>query len=192
MSAHALLRSTSWPHHQRLEKRLDVKQRFSDRAAYRLHLEHMWGFCAVLEERVAPPLTATLLADFPLRHKRPLLERDLEFLGLSPQAIERLPRCESLPSCPDAASAFGCLYVLEGATLGGRTLAPLVLDRIGMTDREGASFLASYGEDTSRMWQSFILALEAACNEPQGQARAAAAASATFVALEEWLCGSPS
>jgi heme oxygenase len=192
VSAHALLRSTSWPHHQRLEKRVDVKRRFTDPAAYRAHLELMWGFCVVLEERVAPLLSATLLADFPSRHKRPLLERDLEFLGMPREAIEHLPRCDSLSYCTDAASAFGCLYVLEGATLGGRTLAPLVLNRLGLDDRHGASFLASYGDDTPRMWQSFILALEVACNDPQGQARAAAAASATFVALEEWLCGSSS
>jgi heme oxygenase (biliverdin-IX-beta and delta-forming) len=192
VSAHALLRSTSWPHHQRLEKRLDVKRRFSDLIAYRAHLERMWGFCGVLEERVAPLLSPALLTDYPLRRKRPLLERDLEFLGMPPQAIERLPGCGSLPFCTDAASAFGCLYVLEGATLGGRTLAPLVLDRLKLTDRQGASFLASYGDHTPQMWQSFILALEAGCNDPEGQARAAAAASATFAALEEWLCGSRS
>lgn len=192
MSTHTLLRSTSWPHHQRLEKRLDVKQRFSDAAAYRAHLELMWGFCVVLEAQVAPLLYPTPLDDFPLRQKPPLLERDLEYLGMAPQTIQRLPRCDSLPHSTDAASAFGCLYVLEGATLGGRTLAPLVLDRLRLTDRRGASFLASYGDDTPRMWQSFILALEVACSTPAAQERAAAAASATFVALEEWLCGSRS
>jgi heme oxygenase len=192
MSAHARLRATSWPHHQRLEKRLDVKRRFSDPAAYRAHLQLMWGFCAVLEERVAPLLSPTLLADYPLRRKRPLLERDLQFLGMPLQSIEALPRCGNLPFCADAASAFGCLYVLEGATLGGRTLAPLVLDRLRLKDGQGASFLASYGDDTPRMWKSFILALELGCSDPDGQAGAAASASATFAALEEWLCGSRS
>jgi heme oxygenase len=150
----------------------------------------MWGFCAVLEEQVAPLLSPQVLVDFPLRHKRPLLERDLKFLGMPPQAIQHLPRCGSLSGCSDAASAFGCFYVLEGATLGGRTLAPVVEDRLGFTDRRGASFLASYGEDTPGMWQSFILALEVSCDNPAAQQRAADAASATFLALEEWLCGS--
>ena len=127
-----------------------------------------------------------------MRRKTPLLRRDLEFLGLPPHSIERLPRCAGLPLVTDCASAFGCLYVLEGATLGGRTLAPFVADRLGLTDRQGASFLASYGDDTPRMWQSFILALDASCNDPEAQAEAAATASATFLALEEWLCGSRS
>jgi heme oxygenase len=54
MSAIAELRSATWGSHQRLERRLDVKARFSDSRAYRTHLEKMWGFCAGIELRVGP------------------------------------------------------------------------------------------------------------------------------------------
>jgi heme oxygenase len=190
MNAIAQLRSATWNSHQRLEKRLDVKARFSNRAAYRAHVERMWGFCAGLEQRLSRQVFGDALADYDSRRKLPLLERDLLALGVGPDTVPRLPRCEALPACPDAASAFGCLYVLEGATLGGRTLLPLVEERLGLSAGDGAAFLASYGADVRVMWQRFGAALDAWCCTPEREVRAADTAVATFDALQNWLCGS--
>jgi heme oxygenase len=185
----AQLRAATWNSHQRLETRLDVKTRFSNRVAYRGHLESMYGFCAALEQRVVQQGFDAALPDYDSRRKLPLIERDLLTLGAEAAAIPHLARCETLPACTDAASAFGCLYVLEGATLGGRTLLPLVADKLGLNAEHGAAFLASYGVEVAAMWQRFGAALNAWCDMPERQARAAAAAVATFDALHEWLCG---
>jgi heme oxygenase len=191
-SAIAALRGATWPSHQRLEKRLDVKARFSNITAYRDHLEKMWGFCAALEGRLAPELFAEVLPDYPSRRKLPFLTRDLLALGKDLDSIHTLAHCVGLPACPDAASAFGCVYVLEGATLGGRTLLPLVESRLGITAQTGASFLASYGENVTSMWRAFGVALDAWCVDRERTASAARAAVDTFDALEMWLCGAPS
>jgi len=191
MSTIAGLRAATWALHQRLEKRLDVKARFSSCSAYRAHLEHMWGFCAALETNVAASLQG-VLADFDSRRKLPLLSRDLLVLGSSAAAIDALPLCPGIPRCEDAAESFGCLYVIEGATLGGRTLLPMVQSRLGMTAEHGASFLASYGDDVGSMWRAFGAALDACCSDQQHRDRAAAAAAATFGSLDRWLCADPS
>lgn len=188
MSAIAELRTATWSSHQRLEKRLDVRARFSSLDAYRRHLEQMWGFCAMLESRVAVFLKRDL-ADFDSRRKSPLLRRDLIVLGASPACIEALPQTPDLPACAETAQAFGCMYVLEGATLGGRTLLPVVESRLGLTAAHGAAFLASYGETVVSMWRSFGAALDAWCATPERSERAAATAVATFDSLERWLCG---
>jgi heme oxygenase len=188
----AALRSATWPSHQRLEKRLDVKARFSNIGAYREHLEKMWGFCAALERQVAPGALADALPDYPSRRKLPFLTRDLLALGKDSDSIAKLAHCVGLPACPDTARAFGCVYVLEGATLGGRTLLPLVESRLGITAQTGASFLASYGENVPSMWRAFGAALDAWCIGPEQTAAAARAAVDTFDALEIWLCGAPS
>jgi heme oxygenase (biliverdin-IX-beta and delta-forming) len=187
MSTIAGLRAATWASHQRLEKRLDVKARFSNFASYRAHLEHMWGFCAALESNVAASLQG-VLADFESRRKLPLLRRDLLALGSSAAAIDALPLCPGLPRCEDAAQSFGCLYVIEGATLGGRTLLPMVQSRLGMTAEHGASFLASYGDAVGTMWRTFGAALDACCSAPEHRDRAACAAAATFGSLDLWLC----
>lgn len=192
MSAIAGLRAATWPSHQRLEKRLDVKARFSQADAYRAHLERMWGFCAAIEALLQPESFGGSLADYETRRKQPLLTQDLIVLGAGPGDIASLPRCGSVPDLADPAAAFGCVYVLEGATLGGRTLLPLVENRLGFTAIRGASYLASYGDDVAPMWRSFGLALDAWCAAPARQASAALAAVGTFDALAGWLCGEPS
>jgi heme oxygenase (biliverdin-IX-beta and delta-forming) len=189
MSAKAALREATWPAHQRLEKRLDVKTRFGALPAYSAHLQKMWGFCAPLEQRLAGQPLAQVLPDCEARRKLPLLRCDLLALGAEAEDIAALPCCAELPACPDLAAALGCLYVLEGATLGGRTLLPLVQSRLGLAAHSGASFLASYGADVSAMWRSFGSALDSWCAPPLRTRRAAQAAIATFEALELWLCG---
>ncbi len=189
MSAIADLRAATWASHQRLEKRLDIQARFASQVAYRGYLVKMWGFCAGLERQVGSDAFGDALTDYRHRRKLPLLTRDLAALGIDLPAIEQLPRCESLPECPDTASAFGCVYVLEGATLGGRTLLPLVQRNIGLTAATGAAFLSSYGAAVTGMWQRFGSALDAWCETPARRDRAAAAAVATFDTLDHWLCG---
>jgi heme oxygenase len=191
MSTIAGLRAATWASHQRLEKRLDVKARFSTLAAYRAHLEQMWGFCAALEAHVAAPLQGVLV-DFESRRKLPLLSRDLTALGSSHAAIDALPLCPGLPRCEDAAASFGCRSVIEGATLGGRSMLPMVESRLGLTPGNGASFLASYGNAVATMWRSFGAALDANCSTPEQRDRAAANAAATFESLDLWLCADPS
>jgi len=184
-----VLRATSWPRHQRLEKRLNVKHRFTSRDAYSAHLALMWGFCAGLERSLDPHAMHLALEDFGARSKLPLLERDLTVLGFDTAAIAGLPVCPGFPAESDIASAFGSLYVLEGATLGGRTLLPLVHGNLGYSAESGAAFLASYGEAVGMMWQRFGAALESWCCSAERKARAADAATLTFARLEHWLCG---
>jgi heme oxygenase len=191
VSALAGLRLATWPFHQRLEKRIDFKSRLATVATYRAHIEQMWGFYAAIEPQLGSGLLIGSLRDFESRRKVPLLERDLLALGAPAGTLARLPRCLAVPQCEDPAAAFGCAYVLEGATLGGRTLMPLVETRLGLTAERGAAFLASYGSAVGAMWRTFGDALERYCSGAQQQVRAAASAAATFAALETWLCGAP-
>jgi heme oxygenase (biliverdin-IX-beta and delta-forming) len=187
MSTIADLRAATWPSHQKLERRLNVKARFSSALGYRKHLEQMWGFCAPLEGRIEEYIGAAL-QDFDSRRKMPLLRRDLLATGASPSTIEALPHAQP-PPCEETADALGCLYVIEGATLGGRTLLPLVTKNLGLTAGQGAEFLASYGDRVEPMWRGFGIALDAWCHDARRNTRARDAAVATFDSLGEWLCG---
>ena len=189
MSALAALRAATWSSHQRLEKRLDVKARFTQRVAYRGHLERMWGFCAALEQSLEPESFGGSLPDYESRRKLSLLTQDLLALGRDMDAVSSLARCQAWFVGSDPAAAFGCVYVLEGATLGGRTLLPLVESRLGLDARHGASFLASYGDNVCAMWRDFGVALDAWCYTAERQSCAVQGAVATFDALADWLCG---
>lgn len=189
-SAMADMRAACWPVHQRLERRLDIKTRFDSVAPYLAHLMQMWGFCVGLERGAVSANLEKVLTDYPVRRKLGLLTQDLVALGLHPNDIDSLEQCELAP-CADVAAAFGSVYVLEGATLGGQTLLPLVSRKIGVTPERGASFLASYGADVAPMWERFGTAVDAWCCDPERRASTTQAAVRTFETLEVWLCGAP-
>jgi len=180
----AALRSATWPAHQRLEQRVDVKTRFSTLASYRAHLGGMWGFCAGLEQQLTPGFFGPALPDYESRRKLALLAHDLHALGV--EALT-LPVCRALPLCTDRAVAFGCLYVLEGSTLGARVLLPIVEKQLGLDAARGAAFLASYGARTAECWAVFGAAVEAWCVTSARREAATAAAIGTFDVLEDWV-----
>jgi heme oxygenase (biliverdin-IX-beta and delta-forming) len=185
------LRAASWPWHQRLEKGLDVKARFSGLDAYRQHLQQMWGFCAAMERSLTPRSFDGALPDYDARRKLPLLTQDLAVLGVSAMSVACITVCPSVPDTSRPAAAFGCAYVWEGATLGGRILLPLVEDRLGLTATHGAAFLASYGDNVTSMWLKFSAALNSFCGMPDRQNLAVEAAISTFDRLANWLYREP-
>jgi heme oxygenase len=166
---------------------LDIKSRFSTLRSYREHLEASWGFYVALEAKLSCESFGGALPDYDSRRKLPLLTEDLKMLGATESQILALERCPALPVCQDPASAFGCLYVIEGSTLGGQTLAPMVRERLGMA-AGGVRFLSSYGEQVMPMWRTFLQSLEACCALHENQASATRTAVETFASLEHWLC----
>ncbi len=153
---------------------------------YALHLERMYGFYAPLEPALRPQLEPLNLGD--LRLKQPLLEADLRALGRTGAQLAALPRCSSVPRVDTSARAVGCLYVLEGSTLGGQLLTRELTKRL--PEGTPLSFLNPYGPDTGRRWRAFREAAEAAVPEAAFEA-AVAAALQTFTSLEAWLTQAP-
>ncbi len=65
-----------------------------------------------------------------------------------------LPRCSRILSLPDLAQALGCLYVLEGATLGGQVLSRRSAEPFGFTRAHGCAFFHRYGDQVGPLWQA--------------------------------------
>ena len=88
----------------------------------------------------------------------------------------------------DLPAGFGCLYVVEGATLGGLAHPPAGRRGfLGLGPDFGAAFYASYGPDVGRLWREFLARLAETCADEPAAATATEAALATFAALERWL-----
>ncbi|GAA5118970.1 biliverdin-producing heme oxygenase [Luteolibacter yonseiensis] len=83
---------------------------------------------------------------------------------------------------PDSlAGVAGCLYVVEGSTLGG-----LHLSKSGKGFPGGAGrFYEAYGDDTITAWKSFIEWLETRVTQPEERISACEAAVRTFDWFEE-------
>lgn len=182
------LRRDTRPHHDRAEQALAILDPGLTRAHYAALLAAMHAFYVPLEARLAR--VPGLPLDLAPRLKAPLLARDLAALGVP--AIPAAP-AEALPALPDAHAALGCLYVLEGATLGGQVIGRHLARALDVHPANGGAFFASYGAEVGPMWKAFRAALagfverDGEMVRAAGDARVVAAAMATFDALTAWL-----
>ncbi|WP_082407984.1 biliverdin-producing heme oxygenase [Verrucomicrobium spinosum] len=117
------LKADTQQEHRLLEDRLDLFNRVTDLAAYRRLLESFYTLYSPLEEMLAGAVNWNSLGwDFEASRKTPWLLQDLVSLGADPAGLDALPRCQDLPLLSSASHAVGCLYVLEGSTLGGQLI----------------------------------------------------------------------
>ena len=163
-----------------------------DLPTYRSLLARLYGFHRPIEHllHAAPWQTARWQTATAIRmkHRRRahLLYRDLLALGLHPTQIAALPHASAdrLPALTDVGRFLGCLYVREGATLGGRVLARALDPLLGAATLSGRRFLTGNEHDAA-LWRLLCDALETAGQD--NRPGMIAGAGETFAALEAWL-----
>jgi heme oxygenase (biliverdin-IX-beta and delta-forming) len=154
------------------------------------YAETLGRFLAVytsLERQIEKHLPALdrVALDWEGRRKVPLLQRDLEALGRADLIdSERVPP-EKAPSLESFAQVMGCLYVLEGATLGGAVISRQLRGAFQLGPENGAAFFNCYGPALGKNWQEFCVALERSLSDLPARERAAEAATATFHLFSE-------
>lgn len=180
------LRQATAAAHQDLERRLPFMADAFSLQDYIGLLRAYYGFYVPLEERLAPHARQIAGLKWPQRVKVDLLAQDLLRLGHSQAELNALRHCAELPAITSQAHALGCLYVVEGATLGGQVLRRQVWERLQIHAGTGAAFLNGYGPATGRRWRRFLTCL---CWAEDAVARRAVVASAvaTFETFSSWL-----
>lgn len=182
----AALRSRTAEAHQQLESRLAGFSWLESIEEYAAMLERLWGFYATVEPALR--VAAGAAADDLLRGraKLPLLAADLATLGRSEPELDRLPRADGIPPLSGVPGVLGALYVLEGATLGGKVIEREVSRRLGLGRRSGTSFFGAYGSDVARRWRQLGEIIEHA-GRAGGTEAMLETATRTFAALDRWL-----
>jgi heme oxygenase len=170
--------------HRRLEAKLNLLGPDLDPQRYRRVLELLYGFYSPVEHALT---RFVAIVPFPLRARAVQLEDDLLTLGLSPLQLAALPLCEDIPTLSCSAEVAGCLYVLEGACLGGQIVARVLRKRLGVAKGTGASFFAGDEERTAVRWALVLEWLERLERSGASPDPIVAQAKATFDALERWV-----
>lgn len=161
------------------------------RDEYRVLLARLFGHHAPAEAALgaaAQLLPAAL--GLPRRLRRTgLLAADLVALGMAAPRIAGLPRCQD-HAIRSAAEAWGLLYVLEGATLGGQVIARHLALTLGLGPQDGAGALVPHGAETGALWRGFKQALDEAAEDPDFDSEATIeAARRAFGTLDAWVAG---
>jgi len=172
--------------HRHLESQLGLVDPGLDLHGYRLVLETFYGFYVPVETDVARLAAAQLPLEFPLRTRAELIGRDLLARGLTPSHLTALPQCDDRAEMSCFEDFAGCLYVLEGACLGGQVLASLLHRRLGLTKDTGAAFFAGDEERTLRRWKIIVAWLDGLSRAGVSTARIIGTAQATFDAFARW------
>ena len=120
------------------------------------------------------------------RARTPLLLRDLRALGYDSSAIERLPLCRDLPVVATSAAVLGCIYVLDGATLGGRIISRQVAETLGIDADGGLAFFSSAGANVPAEWRHLVAVIEANTSAEADRDEAADCAARTFACFKSW------
>lgn len=152
------LREQTRPAHLTLEAQPLLEKLLSPRltaAEYGQLLQAMLAFYQSLEAELIPA-TASLLRRYPdpayrYRPRSPLLANDCRALGCASSGFTLSPVEPRLNG--DGAYLLGVLYVIEGATQGGRFIARHLADTLGVAEGSGASFFNIHQGDHS--WLAF-------------------------------------
>ena len=175
--------------HDRLEGLLGLLDPGLSLQRYRQVLEIFYGFYAPIESGLARLAAAGPSRCLSLRARSELLEGDLVALGRSRREVIELPRCRRLPPLAKQEELAGCLYVLEGASLGGRVIARALDRGLGIAKDSGASFFAGDAQATSARWREVLAWLDGLVQEGARRDEVVAAARATFLAFAQWAEG---
>jgi heme oxygenase len=184
--------------HAALEDKLPLMSLDLSLEDYRHFVGRFFGFFAPLETQLmALPHWQELAFDYAPRQKTPRLAKDLLALGSTATDLAAMPRCTDLPDCTRPEQLLGCLYVIEGATLGGRSITRHLQTRLGLTHESGVAFFDGYGALTGSHWKAFCTMLSVNAelrSDPAGDsfdesrhAAIVAGANQTFETLTDWL-----
>ena len=172
--------------HQHLEAHLGLLDPGLDMPRYLRVLGTFYGFYVPVEIDLTRLAAAELPLGFPLRARAGLIERDLLALGRAPADLSALPLCSDRPQLLCVEDLAGCLYVLEGACLGGQVLSPLLQRRLGLAKGSGAAFFAGDEERTLPRWTAVVAWLDGLPRTGASTPKIISAATATFDAFARW------
>jgi heme oxygenase len=172
------LREATAEAHRHLEAVMSLNERCQRRETYRALLARLFGIYAPLEAALTRMDWQGVDTLVHQRRKLPWLTADLRSLGLSSAEIEGLPKAGTLPDVHEPADAFGILYVLEGATLGGQIISRRLEATLNVTEDTGGRFFASYGSEVGVKWRAYVHAVAD---------RIERAALSTFGSFDVWL-----
>lgn len=184
--AHRRLRETTAEAHRRVEAQLGLLELDLTVERYRAVLGWFYGYYEPLEQGLAGAAVTGPPRGFSISRRAPRLERDLVSLGATRGDLAALPRCADLPTLATRAHVAGCLYVIEGASLGGQVITRSLGQRLGITPRSGGAFFAGEGPNTAARWRAVLGWLEQLAAEDACCDAVVASACETFATMERW------
>ena len=176
------LRQETKADHRAVEDAVPLMHEGLDIAQYVQCLRQIYGVVAAWEERAAEIGPQWLQLALLTRQRKPLLERDLAWFGVT----EKDDRRPTLPEMNDLPSLFGAMYVMEGSTLGGQFIARHLETTLHLSEGQGCSYFRGHGSQTGPLWKEFCEMLKLRISDEQTGA-VVISAKAMFRTFGTWM-----
>jgi len=174
------LKDSTQASHQALEKKMvSIIKKIRTREDYVNFLKLMYGYYSALERRVQEYVSEMEIG------KRRKAERLLEDISYF-ESTATPEFCKELPPINSHAEALGAMYVMEGSTMGGKSIAKMIEGQAGINGPSGFSFFNGYGEETGKMWEEFKIFLNRPFDELE-KLDLILTANRTFRTLYNWI-----
>lgn len=184
---HERLRAETRALHHALEADLDLLGPGLSVDRYAVVLQAFHAYYAALEPRLSALAARVSLGGFALRERAPLLERDLLALGARCHARAARSAAVPLPMLSRSEHLAGCLYVIEGAALGGQVITRALQRRLGLTAAHGCAFFGGEGAETAARWRAVLHWIDALVIAGANGQEVVHTANETFHTLNHWL-----
>ena len=183
------LRTATAAAHRRLDAEIDVCGDGLTLERYRVLLMRFHGIFSVLEPQLAAVRGLDELdLDLDLARccRTAWLSEDLEALGVTHSRILEVDQSTHPYLVTDVSEALGCLYVIEGAGLGGQVIVPCVQRQLGLTPNHGCRFFAGHGPATIDRWQRLRAKANDHARRTNSHARTVQSAVDLFETFVNW------
>ncbi|CAI6079303.1 biliverdin-producing heme oxygenase [Cohnella sp. JJ-181] len=185
------LKEDTAPQHKRAEQNkyaAAMLDRTMTLEQYREYIALFYGYVLPIERLFeARSEWSELGFDLAARLKSKLIEADLSALGWDARTIKNIPLCPSLPDLSTFPRVLGCMYVLEGSTLGGQMLTKLLMKYLPVAPDTNARYFNSYGTEVRERWSEFRELLTAQAQSAADEREMLEAAGETFDRLYDWI-----
>lgn len=160
----------------------------ADKEHYKEVLKTFYGFYEPLEKKLESlPEWKDYDFDMTKRRKTQFLVEDMKSMGISDEEINAIELCNNLPTVNNMNQALGCIYVLEGATLGGQIVSRKLQESLGIQVDTGSAFFNSYRQNLRPMWKEFSDFITKYSEEHDSDAEIVNASDETYHRFNEWL-----
>ncbi|MET0496672.1 MAG: biliverdin-producing heme oxygenase [Steroidobacteraceae bacterium] len=151
---HERLRERTNSHHLAAEAALGMERSFASIQNYGALLLRLWGLHAAREQAIRRYDWARAGVRFEQRRRAHWLEEDILAIGLTLPPLPPLTHALGTIEL-----AWGCLYVLEGSSLGAQLILKKALLLPGISRMRGARFFTGHGAATASLWKQFVSSL---------------------------------
>jgi len=180
-AAVSILRAATRELHEELHRHPLVRELLSRPTlkCYQAVLEAFLSFYGSTEVSLVESARRLGVVDqYPRAMRTDWLISDLKSLGCNDGRLALLSNCRAFPPLDKVGEFAGCLYVVQGSALGGRT----ILQRFdcGPSIEQSCRFLTSGGTNTARIWKHFVRFCDSQCCGPEASREAVQSAQRTF------------